>query len=737
MSLTINDYKNWAAENQRSTVVLNNDATGLVKQSARIGRVGRLLFRGTVNELRGAVMKDFTRALSSRYGVSIAQQAISMAGLTSKSELKGSKIARAIAAAKSIRAQMLQPAEGQTLRLGNTEVSRNAIAGFIGDKDNAVTKLLKEHAVAVQLLGEMPLCEAEYNDFRNRLWDLMPRLTNLIDSDNIPEGIPAEDFKSTVRGLVKALYDKDAEAHELINSQPLGETNLNEYKEVWCEAATHAMVNLASDAVAKGENNAAAAITHAIIALGGDNDVRRQFNDSIVQFSHGASKNYVAPFVINLIKRQFAAENVRNFRIGKADLIKKIDAGFQKNLNERPWLTVDKSILSTLGKRPVSLKSTIVPAEHLGHANGSDRGPIASRYPIYIHGYMCDSSTADHAVNLSVSSIAVGDPDGAHRTAFTGVRHGVHSAWGIRDANARAAANARRAEEAVIAAFLAKFDAPGNPQDLPAQGEDGKTTVDLNITSVALLTPGTARHFYAKGSDKDERRMLMDQSAAWESVEQNGVEFQFKGRTVKIRPRILKFNFGVNEGAINKIFRLTPNMFGGWDISKQMNRAAISALGEEVNAFLHSDADQRTKDAALTLFDQCQRVLDNKAERKDSHDAFKVAARIAVLSNLIGKVPCWNCKSGKDRTGQMDVECKFLATLIARGEPIPEPGKRLSKEHQTLLRSIALEGGNFEIQKMNTAIAGFKTGSINSVTERLGGSAYRQFHRGGSDHVNV
>lgn len=737
MSLTINDYKNWAAENQRSTVVLNNDATGLVKQSARIGRVGRLLFRGTVNELRGAVMKDFTRALSSRYGVSIAQQAISMAGLTSKSELKGSKIARAIAAAKSIRAQMLQPAEGQTLRLGNTEVSRNAIAGFIGDKDNAVTKLLKEHAVAVQLLGEMPLCEAEYNDFHDRLWDLMPRLTNLIDSDNIPEGIPAEDFKSTVRGLVKALYDKDAEAHELINSQPLGETNLNEYKEVWCEAATHAMVNLASDAVAKGENNAAAAITHAIIALGGDNDVRRQFNDSIVQFSHGASKNYVAPFVINLIKRQFAAENVRNFRIGKADLIKKIDAGFQKNLNERPWLTVDKSILSTLGKRPVSLKSTIVPAEHLGHANGSDRGPIASRYPVYIHGYMCDSSTADHAVNLSVSSIAVGDPDGAHRTAFTGVRHGVHSAWGIRDANARAAANARRAEEAVIAAFLAKFDAPGNPQDLPAQGEDGTTTVDLKLTSVSLLTPGSARHFYARGSDKDERRMLMDQSAAWESVEQNGVEFQFKGRTVKIRPHVLKFNFGVNEGAINKVFRLTPNMFGGWDISKQMNRAAISALGEEVNAFLHSDADQRTKDAALTLFSQCQRVLDNKAERKDSHDAFKVAARVAVLSNLIGKVPCWNCKSGKDRTGQMDVECKFLATLIARGEPIPEPGKRLSKEHQTLLRSIALEGGNFEIQKMNTAIAGFKTGSINSVTERLGGSAYRQFHRGGSDHVNV
>ena len=122
---------------------------------------------------------------------------------------------------------------------------------------------------------------------------------------------------------------------------------------------------------------------------------------------------------------------------------------------------------------------------------------------------------------------------------------------------------------------------------------------------------------------------------------------------------------------------------------------------------------------------------------RGAHDAFKVAARIAVLSNLIGKVPCWNCKSGKDRTGQMDVECKFLSTLIARGETIPEPGARLTDAQKRLFRSIALEGGNFEVQKMNTAIAGFKTGSVKSVTERLGGSEYRRFHRGGSDHVNV
>ena len=78
-----------------------------------------------------------------------------------------------------------------------------------------------------------------------------------------------------------------------------------------------------------------------------------------------------------------------------------------------------------------------------------------------------------------------------------------------------------------------------------------------------------------------------------------------------------------------------------------------------------------------------------------------------------------------------------LGFTLVRGEPIPEPGARLTKEQQSLLRSIAIEGGNFEIQKMNTAIAGFKTGSVDSVTERLGGKEYREFHRGGSDHVNV
>ena len=737
MPLSITDYKNWARQDQATTVSMNRDSNGLMAEKARLGFFART-FGGSLKTVRAAVIKDFTRALSSRYGASIAQQAVSIAGLTPTTKLKGWKITEAIQAAKTLRAQMLMSGgRAPDIRLGDSDVPSEVTHLFLTDKNNAVTKFLKQRATAVQLLGEMPLTEAELADFHARIGDLVARLNQLRSAAAVPEGVPAEDFRRAVDSLVAALHDKDAQVRATLDGNPLGATNLDDYKNVWRDAAGNAMVELSDEAQRAGKTKAKEAIDHAISKLYSDPAVIQQFNDRIAGFSHDASKSYVAPFVVNLLRRQLAQEGVRNFKIGTADVVRRVDAGFQKNLNERPWNTIDKPILSSAGGRPLSLRSVIAPAEQLGRENRGDRGLIASRYPARIHGYMCHSSTADHAVNLSVSSIAVGEPGGPQTVAFRGVRHGVHSAWSIRNDAERAAVNARRAEEAVIAAFLAKFDGAGDAPGLPEPGDDGKTVVDLEMTSVSLLTPGTGRHLFKKGSSVDERRMLTDQTAAWEAVERSGVEFQYKGRTIRIQPSILKFNFGVNEGAVNTIFKIAPDAAGGWDLSSRMNQTAFTALQARVDAFIRSDADLKKKSAVRTLLAQCRQALDAKAERSDAHDAFKVAARIAVISNLLGEVPCWNCKSGKDRTGQMDVECKFLSTLIANGSPIPEPGAPLTKEQQSLLRSIALEGGNFEIQKMNTGIAGFKTGRVDSVAERLGGQEYREFHRGGADHVSV
>ena len=88
MSLTINDYKNWAVNDQQTAVALNADGNGLVSESDRMSGITRAFCRGAVKKMRGDVLDDFTRALSVRYGESIAHQAVSMAGLSRRPDAR-------------------------------------------------------------------------------------------------------------------------------------------------------------------------------------------------------------------------------------------------------------------------------------------------------------------------------------------------------------------------------------------------------------------------------------------------------------------------------------------------------------------------------------------------------------------------------------------------------------------------------------------------------------------------
>lgn len=36
---------------------------------------------------------------------------------------------------------------------------------------------------------------------------------------------------------------------------------------------------------------------------------------------------------------------------------------------------------------------------------------------------------------------------------------------------------------------------------------------------------------------------------------------------------------------------------------------------------------------------------------------------------------------------------------------------------------------------MNVGVAGFMSGSVKSIKDRLGGSEYHAFHRGGANHI--
>ena len=76
MSVSINDFSAWAAANRNTAVALNAQGDGIEAASNRIGFFDRFFRRSIVKEVRGAVMKDFTLALSVRYGATIAQRAL-------------------------------------------------------------------------------------------------------------------------------------------------------------------------------------------------------------------------------------------------------------------------------------------------------------------------------------------------------------------------------------------------------------------------------------------------------------------------------------------------------------------------------------------------------------------------------------------------------------------------------------------------------------------------------------
>ena len=717
MPLSIDQYTNWAAFNAKTEVALAKGATGLENASNQVGALARFFGTKSAQSVRADVMADFTRALSLRYGVSLAHEALAAAGLTPTSKLDGKTIASVDAYARfhssaAVDSLMLKP----DIKLMKGSVTRAEIDGY---SSLATRSYLCVRRMAIDVLGEMPLDKAAADDFRKRCDNILRQLAPTANPGATPTNPAARKLHEDALALTKAITDKKANITALLEGRPLSPDNVKSFKTVWAEGAMLALLDL------KEEFSSSDDILKAINTVGSEILKDEQSINAFLD-SMPVEKDMQKALAKTLLAKLKAAAPAKAIPFKEDFMAKQIAAGYRKALNRGDWSVITKPITSVIGGKPVELTSKIVPGSHIGADSDDGTGPIGAKYDPGVKGYMCHSADTAHAVNLAVTSLSVKDASGNDHLAFSGIRHGVHCAWEISDSSERAKANVKRAEEAVIAAFLSD---PANMQKV-RNGEP------LRMTSVSLLTPDVARHI--KGSkSSDERLMLREQKAAWDKVSDEGVEFTYNGETFHIKPQVFTMNFGVNAGAV-KFGVVAPNLAGGWGMSDDMNYQAYKDMRPLVADFIKDPSIPKDKrETVRKLFNQCMDVMCRSGERSDSHDAYKVAARFAVMTHLMGWTPCWNCKSGKDRTGEMDVECKFLATLIAQGEEIPEPGAKLTPEQKSLFRAIAFEGGNFEMQKYNTGFGGFKTGGVSSIPERLGGEEYREFHKGGSSSVGV
>jgi len=713
--LNVDDYVKWATNqiggNMNMAATLSNGALADIKTTT--GFWARFFGVGDFASQRTAVRDDFRRALTERFGSLVATAMMRDVG----PDLTAAVIMKTVSTAKIYAMRSaLTPRNDRCFKLtdGDLVLTQATINGMSRAGRQALDGFLRTTNAVSKALGTIPTGDREYAAFQRNIDELKQRIlatkTALLQEfADDPQGLGEDGFRNfmaTCDAQYRCLEDHFLHVTDLHENGATSQAAKDRYRTTWHEAFMQACDLLLQHLPDQGDPAVSTALRN--LRQTPEDAFKAQFD------SPKDLKENIAKFIEKSLKTACG-----NNPFGK-DVVKNVLAkAYEQVLNARPWTPIDKTFTGALAGQTFTLKSTITPGKHVAG--------VGETYPPGVNGYMCHSaSESQHAVNIAVSTLKVQGPDNNETTVFTGVRHGVHCAWEIADPAEREQANKNRATEAVKAAFSSYLaNHPGLSEDNP---------ITLPMTSVSLLTPDLFRSLGLSKTSRNERKMLLEQTAAWNAVNNRQMEITVNGRTFRVTPRIATFNFSVNWGGIGSL----SGIFGGWGVSRPMNRQAFEIVHQRVVEFRNDPTvPPEKKLVAKTLLKQVADILNKEQESTDGHDAYKAAYRLAVLTNLMDGVPCWNCKSGKDRTGEMDVECKFLATLIARGMDIPEPGAELTPEQKALFRTIALEGGNHEMQEYNTGIAGFKTDGVDSIPERLGGDEARTVHQGGAEFVSA
>ena len=394
-------------------------------------------------------------------------------------------------------------------------------------------------------------------------------------------------------------------------------------------------------------------------------------------------------------------------------------------LNRGPWTTVSRSVDLKVGGQQATFTSELHPATTMNPTLQASYGG---------RGVCCHSTAeATHTVNLVQTELRV---PGQAAPVFKALRHGVHCAYGIADRQARQVANDARVNECLVGAL-------GADPALLARAVNGET-VYLPITSVSLLTPDGFR----SGSGNNETLYLREQNEAWVRASHGQRQLTVIGadgqpHQVRVQPQVITFNFGVNAGAQGSV---AQHVAGGWDVSSPMNYRSMVALiggvapndsiGGAVGAFLAGPAPEAQKAQVRELAAQVKQLWGTSAYMDSSKNPYILPARLLVLANLIGQTPAFNCKSGKDRTGQLDVEAKTLAAQMSMLGRVPTLAESSSDDYKIVREQMAINGGNHEIQRMNTGLAGFKTKGVSGLDSAYRDEEARRASLGLSKHVH-
>lgn len=401
-------------------------------------------------------------------------------------------------------------------------------------------------------------------------------------------------------------------------------------------------------------------------------------------------------------------------------LRERIGDGYMQGVQKQPWKNIERSH-AMLAKGEGDALNQVSFNNRMTRARDLSEDLKTSYMADGIEGVSSlANKEARHVVNMWQTEYAPAQPGGFE---FSGIRHGIHDAYKIKNEGQRHAANDARVEEFIRASIQT-----ASPSRF-TRNPDG--TLGFNIVSMSLVTPA------AVGGD--EKSMLANQVAAYERANlkfgDTGIEVRLPQpdgsfKTERVKPNIIAFNAGVNSFSLGKV---TSPFFGGWGPSDRLNKDSLKALvgdlassgsigglaGSKLASLRQQLNDPTLADQHMTirhkigviqdLANQLNTMLADGLHHAAGNEPYKFPVRLLALANECDASPAFNCKSGKDRTGQLDVEIKdFYTSLNVNDGQVRELNYRRSEAENLNLKTLFEQGGGREIQKYNTGVPGSK-----------------------------
>jgi phosphatidylinositol-4,5-bisphosphate 4-phosphatase len=271
---------------------------------------------------------------------------------------------------------------------------------------------------------------------------------------------------------------------------------------------------------------------------------------------------------------------------------------------------------------------------------------------------------------------------------------------------------------------------------------------DRKITLVSINLQ-TGNKLGGEGRMIREQRGVLDQVVAELEDDDGAADDQELSRLRDERHRgysieVLSFNCEVNNiGGLT--FWSNNNSEQSWN--SLFNKAAFYHHALRKSDYPTAPFTMQAITALTKKFRQT-----SKSELLRPSNDYKIASRLAALAYLSGCHVHFNCKSGKDCTGLMDIEVKRLmasmyGSFLGSGEvTVPQYSLSGHAAEKSSYRTLLADSGNFEVQEYNTGGRGFKVAQLskfkispsdNKLASRFGSGGGLQFAYGLKAYMDI